>query len=177
MRTMWTTAVALAVLAIGSQVRGADPTWPKEMTFTIMATENPAEVTHRWGPVLAQLEADIGVKIKPVVADFRAIGGVLQSGSADVGHLMPKVYVESPAYNANVEPVAQFQLPNGSLGFRACLIVHADSDMWSPEDMAGRTFAFNDRASTSGYLVPSVFSPDETACAHIWKRGVAAERS
>jgi hypothetical protein len=35
MRTLRTTAVALAVLAIGSQVRAADPTWPKEMTFTI----------------------------------------------------------------------------------------------------------------------------------------------
>jgi rhodanese-related sulfurtransferase len=57
-------------------VRAADPTWPKEMTFTIMATENPAEVTHRWSPILAQLEADLGVKVKPVVADFRTIVGV-----------------------------------------------------------------------------------------------------
>ena len=157
MRTLWTTAVALAVLAIGSQGRAADPTWSKEMTFTIMATENPAEVTRRWGPILAQLEADLGVKVKPVVADFRAIGGVLKSGNVDFGHLMPKVYVESSVYDANFEPVAQFQLPNGSLGFRACLIVHADSDIWSPEDMAGRVFAFNDRSSTSGYLVPSMF--------------------
>jgi len=91
MRTLWTTAVALAVLAIGSQGRAADPTWSKEMTFTIMATENPAEVTRRWGPILAQLEADLGVKVRPVVADFRAIGGVLKSGNADFGHLMPKV--------------------------------------------------------------------------------------
>ena len=37
---------------------------------------------------------------------------------------------------ANVEPVAQLQLANGSLGYRSCLIVHADSDMFSPEDMA-----------------------------------------
>ena len=92
MRTVRTTVVAsLAMLAFGSLVRAADPTWPKEMTFTIMATENPAEVTRRWGPILAQLEADLGVKVKPVVADFRAIGGVLKSGNVDFGHLMPKV--------------------------------------------------------------------------------------
>jgi phosphate/phosphite/phosphonate ABC transporter binding protein len=158
MRTVRTTVLAsLAMLAFGSLVRAADPTWPKEMTFTIMATENPAEVAHRWSPILAQLEADLGVKVKPVVADFRTIGGILKSGNADFGHLMPKVYVESSVYDANFEPVAQFQLPNGSLGFRACLIVHADSDIWSPEDMAGRAFAFNDRSSTSGYLVPSMF--------------------
>ena len=29
--------------------------------------------------------------------------------------------------------------------------------MFSPEDMAGKTFAFNDPNSTSGYLVPSTF--------------------
>lgn len=162
MRTLrMSVLVVLAVLPMAGQLWAADPTWPKEMTFTIMSTENPAEVTRRWGPILAQLEADLGVKVKPVVADFRAIAGVLQSGNADFGHLMPKVYVESSAYNANVEPVAQFQLPNGSLGFRACLIVHADSDIWSPEDMAGKTFAFNDRRSTSGFLVPSTFFMSE----------------
>ena len=95
-------AAALAVLVGGGEAWAGDPTWPKEMTFTIMATENPAEVTHRWGPILAQLETDLGVKVKPVVADFRAITGVLKSGSADLGHLMPKVYVESSAYHANV---------------------------------------------------------------------------
>ena len=35
--------------------------------------------------------------------------------------------------------------------------MHADSDIFSPEDMAGKTFAFNDPNSTSGYLVPSAF--------------------
>jgi phosphonate transport system substrate-binding protein len=162
MRTLRMTVVALlAVLGVTNPLWAADPTWPKEMTFTIMSTENPAEVARRWGPILAQLETDLGVKVKPIVADFRAIAGVLQSGNADFGHLMPKAYVESSAYSANVEPVAQFQLPNGSLGFRACLIVHADSDIWSPEDMAGRTFAFNDRGSTSGFLVPSMFFMSE----------------
>jgi phosphonate transport system substrate-binding protein len=58
---------------------------------------------------------------------------------------------------ANVEPIAQLRLGNGSLGYRSCLIVHADSDMFSPEDMAGKTFAFNDPNSTSGYLVPTMF--------------------
>ena len=35
--------------------------------------------------------------------------------------------------------------------------MHADSDLFSPEDMGGKTFAFNDPNSTSGYLVPSTF--------------------
>jgi phosphonate transport system substrate-binding protein len=148
---------ALTVVGGAGLTRAADPSWPHTMTFTIMATENPAEVTRRWGPILAQLEADLGVQVLPVVADFRGIVGVWQSRTAELGHLMPKAYVEAAANKVDIEPVAQFQLPNGSHGFRACLITHADSDIFTPEDLAGRTFAFVDRGSTSGYLVPAVF--------------------
>src|SRR4029077_12742396 len=139
--------------------RAADPSWPKEITFALLSTENAAEITRRWGPILAQLEKDLGVKIKPVTAtDYRGTIEALKFKKAEIGHLGPKSYVEASTNNyANVEPIAQLQLANGSLGYRSCLIVHADSDMFSPEDIAGKTFAFNDPNSTSGYLVPSAF--------------------
>lgn len=155
MRVIFLTAVAM--LAIAGPTWAADPSWPKMMTFTIMATQNPTEVTRRWGPILAQLEADLGVRVLPVIGDFRSIVGVWQSRTPELGHLMPKAYVEASANNVDIEPIAQFQLPNGSVGYRACLIAHTDSDIFTPEDLAGRTFAFNDRGSTSGYLVPAVF--------------------
>ena len=85
-------------------------------------------------------------------------GAALRRHRAQIGWLGPKAYVEATNDNyANVEPVAQIQHTNGSLGYRSCLIVHADADIFSPEDMAGKTFAFNDPNSTSGYLVPMTF--------------------
>jgi len=154
--------LAVAMLAGLTMVGAAganDPSWPKEVTFGLLSTENAAEITRRWGPVLAQLEKDLGVKVKPVTAtDYRGTIEALKFKKAELGHLGPKSYVEAATNNyANVEPVAQLQLANGSLGYRSCLIVHADSDIFSPEDMAGKTFAFNDPNSTSGYLVPSAF--------------------
>src|SRR5499425_3946462 len=151
--------LVLGLLMLPWSARAADPSWPKEMTFALLSTENAAEITRRWGPILAQLEADLGVKIKPVTAtDYRGTIEALKFKKAEVGHLGPKSYVAASANNyANVEPIAQLQLANGSLGYRSCLIVHADSDIFSPEDMAGKTFAFNDPNSTSGYLVPSAF--------------------
>jgi phosphonate transport system substrate-binding protein len=152
-------AVVLAVLAMVSAAGAADPSWPKEVTFGLLSTENASEITRRWGPILAQLEKDLGVKVKSVTAtDYRGTIEALKFKKAELGHLGPKSYVEASTNNyANVEPVAQLQLANGSLGYRSCLIVHADSDIFSPEDMAGKTFAFNDPNSTSGYLVPSAF--------------------
>jgi phosphonate transport system substrate-binding protein len=153
------------LLSLGGLLLGAgstlaeDPTWPKEITFALLSTENAAEITRRWGPVLAQLEKDLNVKIKSQTAtDYRGTIEALKFKKAEIGHLGPKSYVEASTNNyANVEPVAQLRLGNGSLGYRSCLIVHAESDIFSPEDMGGKTFAFNDPNSTSGYLVPSNF--------------------
>lgn len=160
MRVPTLCAVVLLTLLIGaSPSLAADPSWPQEVTFALLSTENAAEITRRWAPIMAQLEKDLGVRVKHVTAtDYRGTIEALKFNKAQVGHLGPKSYVEASTNNyANVEPVAQLQLANGSLGYRSCLIVHADSDIFSPEDMAGRTFAFNDPNSTSGYLVPSAF--------------------
>jgi phosphonate transport system substrate-binding protein len=149
----------LAVLALAEPAPAADPSWPKEVTFALLSTENAAEITRRWSPILAQLEKDLGIKMRSVTAtDYRGSIEALKFKKAEIGHLGPKAYIEASANNyANVEPIAQLQLANGSLGYRSCLIVHADSDVFSPEDMAGKTFAFNDPNSTSGYLLPSTF--------------------
>ena len=148
-----------ATLGLVSAAVAADASWPKELTFALLSTENASEITRRWGPILAQLEKDLGVKVKSVTAtDYRGTIEALKFKKAELGHLGPKAYVEASANNyANVEPIAQLQLANGSLGYRSCLIVHSDSEVFTPEDMAGKTFAFNDPNSTSGYLVPSAF--------------------
>ncbi|HKW94144.1 MAG TPA: phosphonate ABC transporter substrate-binding protein [Methylomirabilota bacterium] len=160
MRLMRVLAIVLLGLAGWTGPASAtDPSWPKEITFALLSTENAAEISRRWGPILTQLEKDLGVKVKSVTAtDYRGTIEALKFKKAEVGHLGPKSYVEASNNNyANVEPIAQLQLANGSLGYRSCLIVHSDSDMFSPEDMMAKTFAFNDPNSTSGYLVPSAF--------------------
>ena len=151
-----TTTMILTLLAWVSLTQAADPTWPKELTFALLSTESAPEVTRRWEPVLAQLEKDLGIKVKQVMAsDYRGTIEALKFKKAEIGHLGPKAYVEATNDNyANVEPVVQVRLANGSLGYRSCLIVHADSDIFSPEDIGGKTFVFNDPNSTSGYLVP-----------------------
>ena len=152
-------AALLAVLVLGSPARGQDPSWPKELTFGLLSTENAAEISRRWAPIIAQLERDLKLKIKTTIGtDYRGTIEALKFKKAELGHLGPKSYVEASTNNyANVEPIAQLQLANGSLGYRSCLVVHGESDIFSPEDTAGKTFAFNDPNSTSGYLVPSAF--------------------
>jgi phosphonate transport system substrate-binding protein len=149
----------LALLMLAGAAWAADPSWPKELTFALLSTESSPEIVRRWGPMLARLEKDLGLKVKHVTAtDYRGTIEALKFKKAEMGWLGPKAYVEASHNNyANVEPLAQIQHSNGSLGYRSCLIVHADSDIFSPEDLASKTFAFNDPNSTSGYLVPMTF--------------------
>jgi phosphonate transport system substrate-binding protein len=153
------TLALLGILLLAGAALAADPSWPKEITFAILSTESAPEITRRWIPILAQLEKDLGIKLKYTTAtDYRGTIEALRFRKAEVGWLGPKSYVEATNNNyANVEPVAQMRAQSGSLGYRACLIAHSDSDIFTPEDIAGKGFAFNDPNSTSGYLLPMTF--------------------
>ena len=158
-RLRFCTVTLLSLLLLTGSVLAADPSWPKEVTFALLSTESSPEIVRRWGPMLEQLGKDLGIRVKHVTAtDYRGTIEALKFNKAQIGWLGPKSYVEATTDNyANVEPVAQVQHANGSLGYRSCLIVHSDSDIFSPEDIGGKTFAFNDPNSTSGYLVPMTF--------------------
>ena len=88
-------AAMLAVLAMVGAAGATDPSWPKEVTFGLLSTENAAEITRRWAPILAQLEKDLGVKVKAVTAtDYRGTIEALKF-EGEIGHLGPKAYVEN----------------------------------------------------------------------------------
>jgi phosphonate transport system substrate-binding protein len=152
-------ATFLALLVLAPPTRAQDASWPKEITFAILSTELAPEITRRWTPILAQLEKDLGIKVKSTTAtDYRGTIEALKFKKAEVGWLGPKAYVEATNNNyANVEPVAQVRAQSGSLGYRSCLIANSDSDIFMPEDIGGKSFAFNDPNSTSGYLLPMTF--------------------
>jgi phosphonate transport system substrate-binding protein len=153
----------LVVLSLAAGAPAQDASWPKELTFALLSTESAQEITRRWQPILTQLEKDLGIKVKSTVAtDYRGTIEALRFKKAEIGWLGPKAYVEATNNNyANVDAIAQVRNENGSLGYRACLVVHSESDIFSPEDIGGKTFAFNDPNSTSGYLVPMTFFLNE----------------
>src|SRR5918999_3379446 len=152
-------ALGLMALTLAGTTFAADPSWPKELTVALLSSESAPEVGRRWTPILNELSKDLGIPIKQVAStDYRGSIEAVKYNKAQIGQLGPKGYIEASNHNyANVEPIVQLQHAHGSLGYRSCLIVHAESDLFSPEDIAGKTFAFNDPNSTSGYLVPMTF--------------------
>ena len=61
------------------------------------------------------------------------------------------IYIEQP--NA-VEPLITIRELDGSIGYKSAMYVRKDSGIYSIEDMEGKSIAWADPNSTSGYLVP-----------------------
>ncbi len=93
-----------------------------------------------------------------VTPSYVGILQALQSDQIDCAYLNPLSYVIAVQ---QFRDTAQHPLPlampyfHGSLTYKGIVYVRADSGINSLKDLKGKTFAFADQSSTSGYLYPA----------------------
>ena len=76
----------------------------------------------------------------------------LANGETDIALLGPWGYVLAN-HEAGAQVVGTI-LYDGKPEYFALIITHPNSGINKPEDLKGKTFAFGDKGSTSGYLIP-----------------------
>jgi len=93
-----------------------------------------------------------------VTPAYSGILQALQSDQIDVAYLNPLSYVLAVEQFRNTPehlvPLGMFYFHH-SLTYRGIIFVRADSGINSIKDLKGKSFAFADRTSTSGYLYPA----------------------
>ena len=95
-------------------------------------------------------------------ADYNGVIQGLLGGALDMAWLGASGYAATWLNNPDaVEPVLVKTNLDGSYTYYSIGIARADSGITSLEDMKGRSFAFADPNSTSGYLVPLVEIPQQ----------------
>lgn len=131
--------------------------WPAKVRLGLIPTE--ANVIANWAPVVEHLEAWLGLEVEPIVGtDYTDTIIAARNGDLDIVVLGPKSYVKAREQGADMEPVVKWiNEDSGIAGYNSLLISHKDSGINTIEDAQGRTFAFTDPESTSGFLVPTVF--------------------
>ena len=76
----------------------------------------------------------------------------LSTGETDIALLGPWGYVLANN-QANAQVISTI-LYDGKPEYFAIMVTHPKSGINSPKDLKGKTFAFGDKGSTSGYLIP-----------------------
>lgn len=148
----------LALLATTVALTGAASAQEiKEFNLGILGGENAQDRLTSNECYRAAIEAALGVPVKVFTpADYDGVVQGLLGGTIDLAWLgasaYAKTYLTDPAA---VEVKLTKQNLNGSTGYYSIGFARKDSGITSMDDAKGKSFAFAEPNSTSGYLVPA----------------------
>ena len=152
-------ATALTATAAFADGHGAAD-WREEVPvfrIGLLGGENESDRLRQHACQEAYLEERLGVDVELFPAsDYAGVLQGLLAGQLEFAGLGSSGYAGIVLQDADaVEPLYTTMQIDGSLGYYSVMYTRADSGIASLADMEGRTLAFADPNSTSGYLVPS----------------------
>jgi len=143
--------VLTALPATSVTVAGEPP--PSKLKIVFIAYENPDQLVDNVKPVVAYLEGALKTKIKYFVAtDYAAVVEALRNKTADMGFMGPLQYTMAHA-QAGAYPILG-EIYNGKATYVSRIFVRKDRGFKSLKDLKGKTIAFVDPISSSGYMYP-----------------------
>ena len=149
LQTLLLLAVALPAWAQGTAKPGV-------LTVGFIPAEDSRAMVRQSQAILDIVAKHTGMKIDTFVgSDYNATIEALRAGHIDVALLGPFSYVLA----TTVAPVEAFAVTVTARSmqptYQAIVIAGKDSNINSLNDLKGKTFAFVDPGSTSGFMVPS----------------------
>jgi phosphonate transport system substrate-binding protein len=127
-----------------------------EFNIGILGGENAQDRMTNLECFRAKVEAELGVPTKLFTpADYDGVIQGLLGGTLDFAWLGASAYAKTYLTNPEaVDVMLTKQNTDGTTGYYSIGFAKVDSGIKSMEDAKGKTFAFADPNSTSGYLVP-----------------------
>jgi phosphonate transport system substrate-binding protein len=154
-------ATALALAACGQPAeKTAAGGKPGELTFSILSAENQASMEPLWAPLLADLSAATGVKVKPYFAtNYTSLVEAMRFNQVQMGW-----FSASPALSAvrraDGEVLGRVVDAGGDATYKSVIIVRKDSGITLDKLLAcdkSLNFGIGDTQSTSGTLAPLTY--------------------
>jgi phosphate/phosphite/phosphonate ABC transporter binding protein len=114
----------------------------------------PEKLVRSHQPLAEYLSAQLRVPVEITPADsYDHVGQLMREGKVDLGSFSPLSYVRARRQDPGMIPVVNF-IAEGSATSAGYIVVRAGSGLDSLEALRGRSFAWVDPSSTSGYLFP-----------------------
>jgi phosphonate transport system substrate-binding protein len=151
-------AAALAIAACGQKPAPTEA--PKEIVFSILSAENQASMGPLWQPLLDDMSAQIGVKVKPFFAtNYTSLIEAMRFKQIQLGWFSALPAVEA-IDRADGEVLGRVIQGGGEATYTSVLIARKDRHI-SIDDVlkCGKRYSFGlgDAKSTSGTLAPMAY--------------------
>lgn len=149
MRLLFSVLTAMLVACLATVARAEPPLKFGVGLFQPDREKNDAT----YKPLAAYLSRKLSREVRLFTVDtWEGLAKSLASGETDLALMGPWGYVLAN-HVAGAQAVATIEY-DGKPEYFAIMITHPGSGIRSIADLKGRTFAFGDKGSTSGYLIP-----------------------
>ena len=159
-RILASVAAAGTVAAYASTAFAQECKDPGQLVFSIIPTEETTQELDIYKPLLTALKEKTGKSIEFFMpTSYASVIEGMVNGWVHIGVHGPNSYVLAKEKDPNLEVFATYTKLKGHFqeegpGYRAVLVVRADSDFDSIESLKGTIVGLADPASTSGNLMP-----------------------
>ena len=152
---------ALALSACGDAAnKSASTAMPGEVRFSILSTESAQNMEGYWKPILADMEKQTGLKVKPFFSNnYTTLVTAMQFKQTELGWFSNLPGLDA-VRRANGEVFARTFDPSGIDGYTSVIIVPAKSNLTLDKVLkCDKTlnFGIGDVRSTSGTLAPITY--------------------
>ncbi len=122
-----------------------------EIIFGVNPFTSPENIKTMYVPILNAVFKKIGYKVRTmIVKDYDALSEGMKEGIIDVAWFSPFAYVTAHE-KIGIEPLVTPRV-YGKVSYNGCIITRKDSGIGSLSGLRGRSFAYVDEGSASGFL-------------------------
>ncbi len=127
----------------------------KVLKIGLIPTDDATEMLREYQPIADYLSEKLGMGVEITVTnDYTAAIEAMRNKHIDMAWFGPFSYVLASEVAGAEALVNGIRRETGLSTYKTVFITRADSGIKTLEDLKGRSFAFVDPASTSGYLIP-----------------------
>lgn len=139
-----------SIAAWGAVARASSNEGEVRIALTAAAVRDELPLYDRWG---AYLERYFGRPVRFVQRKtYRDVLELLRTGELDFAWVCSHSFTQ--AWDAGLVDLAATPVFRGRATYRSYVIVHRDDPASTLDDLSGRTFAFTDPDSATGYIIP-----------------------
>lgn len=163
-------ALALAVWGVGCGGAASEPApaaagagdgpragWPAELRLGLVPSEGGTDVVETFRPLAEHLSKSLGIPVRAISASsYSGVEVAMANDQVELAYFGPKIYVEA-RLRSGAEPLVIELNEQGEPFYSSVLVTSASSGITSLDEARGRTLAFTDANSMSGYLMPLVY--------------------